>query len=194
MEFRFWVECTINESVHSGSYVFIRLRLLRWIPLAHCAGVCATAVSPPELAHCHSTSHSPYSRQVTERMACSVVIHPPPSVYPKVGNGVLGDQQAIKYHCQNDKPTIIFTARDLVHWNVASENIPRVCKSWKSPLIHIFLYIFVHPTLTPLKLNRHQTILHTFSQLFLNLTLSCVPHLCRQLPNGQYLSDVYKMC
>ena len=136
-----------NESVHSGSYVFIRLRLLRWIPLAHCAGVCATAVSPPELAHCHSTSHSPYSRQVTEQMACSVVIHPPPSVYPKVGNGVLGDQRAIKHYCQNDKPTIIFTARDLVHWNdVASENIPRVCKSWESPLIHILFYIFVHST------------------------------------------------
>ena len=43
-------------------------------------------------------------------------------------------------------------------------------------------------------LNRHQTILHTFSQLFLNLTLSGVPHLYRQLPNGQYLSDLYKMC
>ena len=43
-------------------------------------------------------------------------------------------------------------------------------------------------------LNRHQTILHTFSQLFLNLTLSGVPHLYRQLPNGQYLSDLCKMC
>ena len=45
-----------------------------------------------------------------------------------------------------------------------------------------------------LNLNRHQTILHTFSPLFLNLTLSGVPHLYRQLPNGQYLSDLYKMC
>ena len=44
------------------------------------------------------------------------------------------------------------------------------------------------------RLNRHQTILHTFSQLFLNLTLSGVPHLYRQLPNGQYLSDLCKMC
>ena len=43
-------------------------------------------------------------------------------------------------------------------------------------------------------LNRHQTILHTFSQLFLNLTLSGVPHFYRQLPNGQYLSDLCKMC
>ena len=43
-------------------------------------------------------------------------------------------------------------------------------------------------------LNRHQTILHTFSQLFPNLTLSGVPHLYRQLPNGQYLSDLCKMC
>ena len=45
-----------------------------------------------------------------------------------------------------------------------------------------------------LHLNRHQTILHTFSQLFLNSTLSGVPHLYRQLPNGQYLSDLCKMC
>ena len=43
-------------------------------------------------------------------------------------------------------------------------------------------------------LNRHQTILHTFSQLFLNLTLSGVPHLHKQLPNEQYLSDLCKMC
>ena len=41
--------------------------------------------------------------------------------------------------------------------------------------------------------HRHQTILHTFSQLFLNLTLSGVPHLYRRLPNGQYLSDLCKM-
>ena len=32
-----------------------------------------------------------------------------------------------------------------------------------------------------------------FSQLFLNLTLSGVPHLYKQLPNGQYLSDLCKM-
>ena len=48
--------------------------------------------------------------------------------------------------------------------------------------------------LTYKALNRHQTILHTFSQLFLNLTLSGVPHLYIQLPNGQYLSDLCKMC
>ena len=52
-------------------------------------------------------------------------------------------------------PTIVFTVHDLVHWNyVTSENIPRVCKSWKSLLIYVLAtYIFfVHPTLTPLQL------------------------------------------
>ena len=43
-------------------------------------------------------------------------------------------------------------------------------------------------------LNRHQTILHTFLNFFLNLTLSGVPHLYKQLPNGQHLSDLCKMC
>ena len=43
-------------------------------------------------------------------------------------------------------------------------------------------------------LNRHQTILHTFLNFFLNLTLSGVPHLYKQLPNGQYLSDFCKIC
>ena len=59
--------------------------------------------------------HRPYSRQVTEWMECDFVIHPPPTVYPKAGNGALLDQWAIKYHCQNDSPTIAFTVRDLVH-------------------------------------------------------------------------------
>ena len=44
------------------------------------------------------------------------------------------------------------------------------------------------------ELNRHQTILHSFLNFFLNLTLSGVPHLYKQLPNGQYLSDLCKMC
>ena len=43
-------------------------------------------------------------------------------------------------------------------------------------------------------LNRHQTILQTFLNFFLNLTLPGVPHLYKQLPNGQYLSDLCKMC
>ena len=43
-------------------------------------------------------------------------------------------------------------------------------------------------------LNRHQTILQTFINFFLNLTLPGVPHLYKQLPNGQYLSDLCKMC
>ena len=45
-----------------------------------------------------------------------------------------------------------------------------------------------------LELNRHQTILQTFLNFFLNLTLPGVPHLNKQLPNGQYLSDLCKMC
>ena len=109
--------------------------------------------------YCHramySYIHRPYSRQVTEWMECDVAIHLPPSVYPKAGNGALRDQWAIKYHCENDSPTIIFTVRDLVHWNyVTSENIPHVCKSWKSLLIYVLAtyFFFVHPTLTPLQL------------------------------------------
>ena len=43
-------------------------------------------------------------------------------------------------------------------------------------------------------LNRHQTILQTFLDFFLNLTLPGVPYLYKQLPNGQYLSDLCKMC
>ena len=89
-------------------------------------------------------AHRPYSRQVTERMEYNV-IHPPPSVYPKAGNGTLRDQWAIKYHCQKDSLTIVFTVRDLVTWNYGtSENIPRVCKSHKSLLIYVFeTYIFL---------------------------------------------------
>ena len=98
--------------------------------------------------------HRPYSRQVTERMGCDVVIHPPPSIYPKAGNGALRDQWAIKYNCKNDSSTIAFTVLDLVHWNyVISQNIPRVWKSWELLSIYVFAaYIFfVHPTLSPLK-------------------------------------------
>ena len=89
-------------------------------------------------------AHRPYSRQGTEWMECDVAIHPPPSVYPKAGNGALRGQWAMKYHCKNNSPTIVFTVRDLFHWNyVTSENIPRVCKSWKSLLIYVLAtYIF----------------------------------------------------
>ena len=77
-------------------------------------------------------------------MECYVATHPPPSVYPKAANGALRDQWAIKYHCQNGSPTIVFTVRDLVHWNyVTPENIPRVYKSWKSLLIDVLAtYVF----------------------------------------------------
>ena len=93
----------------------------------------------------YELDHRPYSRQVTEWRECDVAIHPPSSVYPKAGNGALRDQWAIKYHCQNDSATIVFAVRDLVHWNyVTSENIPRMCKSWKPLLIHVFAtYIFL---------------------------------------------------
>ena len=83
--------------------------------------------------------HRPYSRQVTDWMECDVVIHPPPTVYPKAGNGALRDQWVIKYHYQNDSPTIAFTVRDLVHWNcVTSENITRARESWKWQSIYVF--------------------------------------------------------
>ena len=49
-------------------------------------------------------------------------------------------------------------------------------------------------SLQTVNLNWHQTILHTFLNLFLNLTLPGMPHLYKQLPNGQYLSDLCKMC
>ena len=99
--------------------------------------------------------HRPYSRQVTGCMECDVAIHPTPSVYPKAGNGALRGRWAIKYHCKNDSPTMVFTVRDLVHWNyVTSENIPHVCKSWKLFLIYVLAtdIFFVHPTLTSLQL------------------------------------------
>ena len=83
--------------------------------------------------------HRPYSRQVTEWMECDVAKHTPPSVYPKASNGALRDQWAMKYHCQNESPTIVLTVRDLVHWNyVTSENIPCVRNSWKSLLSYVF--------------------------------------------------------
>ena len=60
--------------------------------------------------------------------------------------------------------------------------------------VHLGIHIAPQKSGAKTLLNRHQTILHTFSQLFLNLTLSGVPHLYRQLANGQYLSDLCKMC
>ena len=54
--------------------------------------------------HVLLVTHRSYSRQVTEWMECNVAIHPPPSVYPKAGNGALRGQWAIKYHCKNHRP------------------------------------------------------------------------------------------
>ena len=58
-----------------------------------------------------------------------------------------------------------------------------------------YITISIHTVcdLRPL-LNRHQTILQTFLNFFLNLTLPGVSHLYKQLPNRQYLSDLCKMC
>ena len=127
------------------SYVLLTVQML---------GLCSSLQFAADLCSALCWGHRPYSRQVTERMGCNVVIHPPPSIYPKAGNGALRDQWAIKYNSQNDSSTIAFTVRDLVHWNyVISQNIQRACKSWKSLLIYVFAaYIFfVHPTLSPLK-------------------------------------------
>ena len=118
--------------------------------------------SLPGISEVGRKDHRPYSHQVTERMGCDVVIHPPPSIFPKAGNGALRNQWAIKYNCQNDSSTIAFTVCDLVHWNymyVISQNIPRVCKLWKSLSVYVFAaYIFlftrhsVHWSKLPVKL------------------------------------------
>ena len=44
--------------------------------------------------------HRLYSHQVTERIECNVVIHPPTNIYLKAGNWALTDQWAIKCNCQ----------------------------------------------------------------------------------------------
>ena len=61
---------------------------------------------------------------------------------------------------------------------------------------HLTCNTMLHHTIWEVSewLNRHQTILQTFLNFFLNLTLPGVPHLYKQLPNGKYLSDLYKMC
>ena len=102
-----------------------------------CACLCTQALVSP-------------SNRVNRVWCC----HTSPTLYPKASNGALRGQRAIKYHCKNDSPTIIFTVCELVHWNyVTSENIPRVWKSWKSLFIYVLAtYIFfVRLTLTPLQ-------------------------------------------
>ena len=59
-------------------------------------------------------NHRPYSRQVTEWMECDVAIHPPPSMYPKAGNGALRGQWAIKYHCNKANLRDLIAATGLV--------------------------------------------------------------------------------
>ena len=52
-----------------------------------------------------------FTRQVTERMECNVVMHPPPSMYTKAGNGALRDQWAIKYQSKWQSYNRIYRAR-----------------------------------------------------------------------------------
>ena len=84
------------------------------------------------------------------------------------------------------------------HWTWVVTPVPRSLLhrspvgGWVVPRLSSAGYRWAWSLLS--RLHRHQTILHTFSQLFLNSTLSGVPHLYRQLPNGQYLSDLCKMC
>ena len=72
-----------------------------------------------------------------------------------------------------------------------------ICPYWaklhkQRPYIFMTLLEFV--VFRVCQCNRHQTILQTFLNFFLNLTLPGVSHLYKQLPNGQYLSDFCKMC
>ena len=64
----------------------------------------------------------------------------------------------------------------------------------KSMQVSMYLFIGLQSSNCFVILNRHQTILQTFLNFFLNLTLPGVPHPYKQLPNGQYLSDLCKMC
>ena len=69
-------------------------------------------------------AHRPCSRHVTERMECNFVIHPPPCMYHKATNEAACGQWAIEHNGQNDSSLIIFTTRDIAHWNyVTSQNI-----------------------------------------------------------------------
>ena len=100
--------------------------------------------------------HRPCSPQVTEQMECYFVIHPPPSMYHNAINTAVCGQWAIQHNCQNDSSLIIFTMRDIVHWNYVTSQ-----KSWASTKHGKYMYcqfmflqltlFFVHPILTPCK-------------------------------------------
>ena len=102
-------------------------------------------------AHGDCLYHRPYCRKVRERMDRNVVIHPPTSIQPKAGEGALCDQWVIKYNCQNDSSSVVFTVCNFVHSN---KNTTHGCKSQQPLSIYVFaIYIsFLHPTLTPLLL------------------------------------------
>ena len=77
----------------------------------------------------HDTSHRPYSRQVTERMACNVVIHPPPSVlvgvsvsYPtRAVAQLLGESRAYDTSYPSLRRNIIsYCCRVMSYWYIIS--------------------------------------------------------------------------
>ena len=125
-----------KEAIQNGHYA--TMPLIVCLQSGHC---CCSWHCPKSDLTCGWSPQALLSP--TERMECNIVIHPP-SMYPKAGNDALRDQWAINYKCQNDSLTIAFTVRDFVQWNHdTSENIPCVCKSWKSLLIYVFAtYIF----------------------------------------------------
>ena len=73
-------------------------------------------------------------------------------------------------------------------------NIPVSKTRLKIVVLKSYLDFRDNKELNGIQLNRHQTIFQTFLNFFLNLTLPGVRHLYKQLPNGQYLSDLCKMC
>ena len=100
------------------------------------------------------TKHRPCSRQVTVWIECHVVIHPPPSMYPKAGNGALRGQSAITYHCQmtvlrSHLPCAIWSTETMPHQKISQR--VQVVKITVN-LCFCNLHFFVHPTLTPLQL------------------------------------------
>ena len=76
-----------------------------------------------------------------------------PFVHQQIRKPVCG-QWAIKNNCQNDSSLIIFTMRDISHWNyVTSQNIPYFNKAWKILSIYVFCNLhFFRLILTPRKL------------------------------------------
>ena len=77
----------------------------------------------------HDTSHRPYFRQVTERMGCNVVLHPPPSIlvgvsvsYPtRAVAQLLGERRAYDTSYPSLRRTIIsYCCRVMSYWYIIS--------------------------------------------------------------------------